>query len=73
MQAQKCTQLCTVFAAYLLHHSIVTTYCHTDTMVTVPFSLDVLHHCILFDKEIFSEVKFRKARLKYKYGVNLVP
>ena len=30
-------------------------------MVTVPFSLDVQHQCILFDKEIFGEVKFRKA------------
>ena len=50
----------------LLHHSILTTYYHTDTMLTS--SLEVLHSISLVQAcmQIFGEVKFRKDRVKIR-------
>ena len=53
----------------LLYHSLLTTYYHTDTMLTS--SLEVLHTlwCTLVCRNTV-ELNFVKTGLKFKFGVN---
>ena len=53
----------------LLHHSILTTYYHTDTMLTS--SLEVLHTlwCTLVCRNSV-KLNFVKTGLKFEFGVN---
>ena len=53
----------------LLHHSLLTTYYHTDTMLTS--SLEVLHTlwCTLVCRNSV-KLNFVKTGLKFKFGVN---
>ena len=53
----------------LLHHSLLTTYYHTDTMLTS--SLDVLHTlwCTLVCRNSV-KLNFVKTGLKFEFGVN---
>ena len=49
----------------LLHHSILTTYYHTDTMLTSSlFPWCILSHCLWCGVGLLCGVKFRKDRVK---------
>ena len=57
----------------LLHHSILTTYCHTDTMLTIVLLTSPLMCCILSGVGLHAEIRelnFVTTGLKSKFGVN---